>query len=209
MGENAIRYWKPFRIVALAAVLLALSFSVQAQQLDKPPMAPIDNITVTYEIRGDSENGNPTKVKITFSDRASRVRVDTFGYPQAVSPFMTVIYDGQTNQYFALAYARQKYAVRDASAIANPGLLLNPDMRYVRKGTDRVAGKICTDWDVFKDAEPRGTACVTDNGVVLRVTRLAPGAAMIVATEYKAIIAGNSMFLPPADLHLVKQKPRG
>jgi hypothetical protein len=77
------------------------------------------------------------------------------------------------------------------------GFVLNEGMTFVRRGTETVAGLKCTLWEVTS-REGAGSACVTDDGVLLR-GRGNDGKGGIEATAVRYGPQPAALFRPPAD----------
>jgi hypothetical protein len=76
-------------------------------------------------------------------------------------------------------------------------------MRINRVGKDTVAGVVCTVWDV-RGPRGGGTACITADGLLLRVQGSQPGEAP--AMEAVSVAYGPQpadLFTLPAGLHQV------
>jgi hypothetical protein len=77
------------------------------------------------------------------------------------------------------------------------GFVLNEGMTFVKRGTETVAGLKCTLWEVTS-REGAGSACVTDDGVLLR-GRGNDGKGGIEATAVRYGPQPAALFRPPAD----------
>ena len=93
--------------------------------------------------------------------------------------------------------------------------MLNSSMRYVRQGQDSVAGVPCTVWSV-SSAQVTGSACVTEDGVLLRGDGTAQngGRTTLVASEVRYDYQPPGLFEPPAgyqkmDAQRVQQGDQG
>jgi hypothetical protein len=75
---------------------------------------------------------------------------------------------------------------------------MRENMKFARKGTDTVAGTKCTVWEVTND-QGGGTACITDDGVLLRGESSGPnGEVLMTATAVSYAPLSSSVFQPPA-----------
>ena len=179
---------------ALVAVLLLGSRALAA---DQPQMAPTRPVTVTYRLSGNSHGNGPGKIEVTYDQDAKRVRMDFYRFEGSSDPMGTVIFDKTLDRVVTLIDARKAYLQRDTAGLANPGVFLGPTLTYTREGTEHFAGLTCTDWAVKKGNE-NGSACVTDDGVVLKASRGGSNAGQI---EAVAITYGP----PPASAFAIPQ----
>jgi hypothetical protein len=160
--------------LTLGILLLAVAVSVAAARAqDKPLFAPTRDVTVQYNLTGADQQNGAEKLQVAYADGGQRVRMDYFRYPEAKNPFGSLIYDGKARQVLMILPEEYTYIVRDAGKVANPSKLLDANMEFKRQGTDTVAGVNCTQWLITAYGKP-GSACVTDDGVVLRIARTEP-----------------------------------
>jgi len=68
-------------------------------------------------------------------------------------------------------------------------------MGFARKGTATVVGIPCTNWEVHRD-NGSGTACITDDGLLLRGDS-ADGNSHMIATKVSFGSLPDSVFQPP------------
>jgi len=195
-------------IAILLSALLVLPGAVAWAQ-DAPPTLPTRDVVVTYRVGGDGQDTSGRKVRLTFIGVDARVRLDMFAFPQAQSPYLTLLYDRPGGRYLTLGYAQRAIVPTEAGAAFNPGRLLSTELRYTRQDAATVLDLACTNW-AFSDADNgEGTACVTDDGVVLRLSRTGKQATRMEATSVEYGTAPDSLFVPPPDLQLMQRKPPG
>ena len=93
----------------------------------------------------------------------------------------------------------RSYALRPIGNDRNPGSFLDVDVAFRRQGTDRVTDTPCTIWRV--EAPGKGydqdTACITDDGLALRLISSKPGFASMVATSIRYGSLPDDTFAPP------------
>ncbi len=78
-----------------------------------------------------------------------------------------VIVDRTTQRMTMVMPQDRRYLEMPANDAFARGFVLSDSMRFIRKGSETVAGLKCTQWEVISQ-EGAGTACVTDDGVLLR-----------------------------------------
>lgn len=129
-----------------------------ARAQDRPPLLPTRDVAVDYRATGA---GHTTNIHVLYSAGTERLRAEAAGQ----STYLII--DG---------HARTAHVVMDRqrSVLDLPfdtdrwrGFILSDRAKFARLGTDRVLGLACTDWKV-SGPFGNGTACVTDDGVILR-----------------------------------------
>lgn len=197
-------------VPALGCVLAGLLAGPVAAQ-DHPEFHPTRPVVVTYELTGSNQTGGASKVQLSFAADPDRVRMDLYSSAGSAEPFGSLIFDKPRNRVITLIPARKAYLQRDAVGLANPGLMLSPNLQYTRAGTEQFAGLSCTDWTVRNKAQAdvAGTVCVTNDGVTLKAERGPPdpGTMRAIGIEYKT--PPDSAFEVPAGYTLMKSKTPG
>jgi hypothetical protein len=196
-----------FLVISILAATLAGSVG-GAQAQDKPALAPTRDVQVRYRLTGSNRVSNAEAMKLSFSDKDRKVRVDLFRPEDAKAAFTSIIYDQPANHVLTLWPEKYLYFEVPAAGKANPGLMLGDMMQYTRLGTATVLGEHCTEWHVSNGSEDKGTACVTDDGVVLRASRPAPLTGGIEATSLLYETPPDSIFQPDPGMRLAA-KERG
>jgi hypothetical protein len=197
-----MRWW--WYILLGAASLLHGS---PARAADLPVLAPTKDVVVTYKLTGAARQNGAPKMQVTYASQG-RVRLDFFRYVEAKVPVASLIFDPPANVVTTVLLEKHGYLRRDVGTLVSPAAPLNDKMGFKRQGAATVAGLPCTDWDVSNGTAAQGTACVTDDGVVLRMTRTKPDGVMeALGVQYGAVPAGT--FTPPADFTLLNPKPTG
>ena len=122
----------------------------------------------TYRAIKPPGSDGPAKIALTHAMTGPHDRVDLFIFPDAKTPFHSLIYDGSTGKSFTLFYQRRTVFERDASSLVVPGLTLDPTMRLTRRGEAKIVGLECTEWSVSDAKGGSQETCVASDGVVLR-----------------------------------------
>jgi hypothetical protein len=190
---------RPWLLLFGAMWLLHVS-PVRAE--DQPVLAPTKDVVVTYHLTGSSRRNGSDKLQVTYSDHG-RVRLDFFRYVEAKLPDDSLIFDPPADRVITVLPARRGYLQRDVGNLVNPGAFLNAKMTFTRQGKATIAGQTCTDWRVSNGTAGNDTACVTDDGVVLRATRDKPAEGSIVAMTVKYGPAPPDVFAVPPDFRLL------
>lgn len=183
----------------LLLVLLAASAPVLAQ--DRPPTTPTRDVDVTYRA-GQGDKVVQQRSRFRASDQ--RLRVDT------PTPGVYAIVDYRAHTLAMVSDAEQ--AVLDmpapAGGAAAGGVPAGQGgARFVRRGTDQVAGLTCTEWETTDTAGLPTLACFTDDGVMLRARR---GAQLLVVADRVAYGTQDpAVFtVPPGYAHTNSRTPR-
>ena len=116
-----------------------------------------------------------------------------------------VIVDRTTQRMVMVMPQDRRYVEMPASDAFARGFVLNESMTFVKRGAETVAGLKCTLWEVTS-REGAGTACVTDDGVLLR-GRGSDGKGGIEATSVKYGPQAAALFKPPADFSRLDVPP--
>lgn len=195
--------WRPCAILGGTLWLLHGSAVFAA---DHPVLAPTREAAVTYRLTGASQTNGATTMRVTYADHG-RVRMDFFHFLQGTVPFGSLIFDPPDDRVITLLPERHGYLQRDVGKLYNPGIMLTERMNFTRQGGTTVAGVQCTDWTVSNGAAGEGTACVTDDGLVLRATRSKPVEGSMEALDVKYGPPPADTFTPPADYKLIPSAP--
>jgi hypothetical protein len=139
------------------------------------------------------------KWQVTYADGGQRVRHDYFRWAEAKYPFVSVIYDGPANRFITVHFESRSYSDRPIGTTDNPGQLLKASMNFTRLGTSVIARAACTEWSVGfpGETDEQDTACVTDDGIVLRVDPNKPSVGMFTAIAIHYGVPPDGMFDPP------------
>jgi hypothetical protein len=183
----------------LVALLQSLwSTSSVGAQVDRPLSLPKADVTVTYRF-DNMPYGGPRKLRITYAKGGELVRVDIFRWVEAKYPSKWNIFDRPGDRLITVEPERRAYAERSIGNNPNPGALLGADTHFSRQGTDTVAHAPCTEWKVEAPGESndQDTACVTDDGIVLRLASKRPSVASLIAVDIHYGTPPDDLFSPP------------
>jgi hypothetical protein len=184
-----------------STVLLLFTQAVRAG--DRPLFAPTRTAAVTYELLGSSQRQGARKMQVTYGSDG-RVRMDFFRFPQANSPFAWLIYDPPSDRITTVLPERRGYVQRDIANLPSPGAFINAKMEFARLGEATIAGLQCTDWRVVNGSDAEASACITDDGVVLRATRTKPTAGTIEALSVQYETPSPDLFTAPASFEFIR-----
>lgn len=154
-----MRYLIP-TLVTLAGFAVA---PTPAPAQDRPPaLLPTRDVAVTYRAEG-GPGGGPQTMRMSWLVAGQKLRID----PAGGQGWMLI--DLRNTGAFVVMDAQRVVMRMTIDGAAADLLRAGPPAgaRYTRGGTDTVAGQRCTVWR-FEDADTRGTACLTQDGVMLR-----------------------------------------
>lgn len=158
------------RPIRLAALLLVLSTAVldrSAAAQDTPQIFPTRDVSVVY--RMNAGQGRTQDMTLAWLAASRSMRVDM---PGGLG-WMVADHRAQRG-FMVMEQMRMVMNIPMQQAMSQAGP--SPNARYRRTGTDTVAGTRCTVWN-FEDGSNRGNACITDDGVMLRMQGSAEGQA--------------------------------
>jgi hypothetical protein len=162
---------------------------------ERPPVAPTRDVLVTYRatapVQGRRAPAGAQTLRVATTQGGRLMRIEGVGAGDAY-----VIVDRTTQRMVMVMPQDRRFMEMPADDAFARGFVLNTSMRFVRRGADTVAGLKCTVWEVTSQ-EGAGTACVTDDGVLLR-GRGSDGKGGIEATAVKYGPQPAAMFRPPA-----------
>ena len=193
----AARYWLAMTVLCAAAVLTS---PVLAQ--DRPPLVPTRDVGVIYKLSTSSMDHSAQKLQATYVDGGQKIRLDFFRFAESKYPFATWIYNGALDRLIVVRPEKREYVEQKQFKGLIPGAWLTSDMTFEKQRIVAVAGQPCTNWAI-KSAEPKvngAIACVTDDGVVLRLTSpdtSAPPELEAVTVKYGS--PPDNVFAPPSD----------
>jgi hypothetical protein len=178
------RAWRT--VPCLSVVLLLTLWPLaggRAQQAERPLPLPTADVMVAYRFDGVPP-GTPRRMQLTYEKAGERVRIDYFRWFEAKYPYLTLIYDRPADRLISIQPERKAYIDRPIGNNINPGELLPPQMLFTRQGTSTVAFAQCTVWRLNApgEADDGATACVTDDGIVLRLAHTKPTLTTLTAT---------------------------
>jgi len=154
----------------LATAGLAMLLASPAAGQDRPIMRPTRDLAVVYHVQAAGPNGaaETRTVHMYWSGKGTRLRLETDGQ----SGFGLVDY--AAGRMTMVNLPQKAYAEVTFDADHAPGLNIPPGAQIDRSGSDTVAGLACSEWTV-RGPQGGGTACITNDGLVLRVRGAQPG----------------------------------
>lgn len=172
--------------------------SARAQPVDAPLFLPKSDVAVIYRLDGITAGG-PRKMQVTYTLAGQRVRIDYFRWFEAKYPYLALIYDHPADRLISVQPERRAYFERPIGSDFNPGILIPEDRVFTRLGTDTVARAPCTEWKLESrgNAETLSTACVTDDGIMLRLASVKPTVGSMTATNIRYGSPPAGLFEPP------------
>lgn len=162
----------------------------------KPAMRPNRDVDVTYAM---VPAGQPDALR-------QRMRWHVADQVLRVDPPMPGLY--MLVDYRARRMEMVREADRKLIVLADGGSRLpgeTPGGDYRRRGSDKVAGLACTEWDLRDNADQPVTLCVTDDGVMLRAQAGPRVMAEAVRVQYGP--QAPSVFAPPPGYETVRAEP--
>ena len=188
----------------LAATGVLASCGVALAQ-DRPPVAATRDVMVAYRATAPAQAGaqapqGAQDIRVATTQGGRLLRVEGVGAGGAY-----VIVDRTTQRMVMVMPQDRRYVEMPASDAFARGFVLNESMTFVKRGAETVAGLKCTLWEVTS-REGAGTACVTDDGVLLR-GRGSDGKGGIEATSVKYGPQAAALFKPPADFSRLDVPP--
>jgi hypothetical protein len=185
-------------LAALVATLCAPP-GASGQAPDQPVQLPTADVTVVYQFDKVPMNG-PHKLTVTYAEAGQRVRTDLFRWIEAKSPYRSTIFDRPANRLITVEPESRSYTQYGIGSAANPGEFIKPELHFKREGTATIAHAKCTEWvvDAVGKTNDGDTACVSDDGVVLRLSSKNPSVASLTATDVHYGAPPDGEFDPPA-----------
>lgn len=179
---------------------LSLLLPVIAHAQDHPQFIPNKDVAVVYRLAGGDMGNGAQKLQVTYADGGQRERIDYFRWVEAKYPFAALILDRATDKLIAINGEAKTYSESEIGKLVTPDIRFSsPDMQYTRLGIAAVAGQPCTDWTIhpIDNKVPGGTVCVTDDGLILRVTQSGIATPGMVALNVAYGTQPDSVFSPP------------
>lgn len=181
-------------LLPLAVIGFCLHGMLPAQAEKAPPLMPTRDAAVTYRVTGgNGVEKNSPEIRMHFRAEDGLMRVDTPGHDSYA------IIDRRDDRMTVVLNARHIYMDVPAGTLGDRAFMLSSSMKFRKLGTDSIAGLPCTRWQVTA-RDGSGTACVTDDGVVLMATGADTGdkhsgGLVAVAVDYAP--QPESLFHPP------------
>lgn len=182
---------------ALWAVLAACAAALPAHAQDRPPTVPLRDVDVTY--RAGQGNGMMQQ-RSRFRAADQRLRLDT------PTPGLYAIVDLRSRTMAVISDADRAVMDLPAPANAAPGGVAAA-ARFLRRGTDEVAGLACTEWETTDSGGLPTLACFTADGVLLRARRGAQVLVTATRVSYGGLDAA-AFAVPPGYAHADRTSPQ-
>jgi hypothetical protein len=181
--------------IVAAIALVAWSGAALAQE--RPPVAPTRDVLVTYRATAPTQATGPRGLPAGAQDlRVATTQGGKLMRVEGMGGGAYVIVDRTTQRMTMVMPQDRRFMEMPANDAFARGFVLNESMTFVKKGGETVAGLKCTLWEVTS-REGAGSACITDDGVLLR-GRGNDGKAGIEATAVKYGPQPAALFKPPA-----------
>jgi hypothetical protein len=178
------------------AMLVASVAAAPADQ-DRPLLLPTRDVAVTYALDHQGP-GAAKQAHVYYSASTNRLRLENPGEKQVI------IFDRAAKMTTMVMLRQHVYFQMPIDPEIELGFMLTPDMKFERAGSETIAGHRCTDWTV-QSSRVTGTACITDDGVLLLGRGregTAGGGVEAVAVSYAPQPA--SLFAPPPDFRKIE-----
>ena len=183
-------------LVLLATV--AGGQTVAAQ--DRPVILPTRDVAITYRATGPVQGQQQQHdLQVAFTSAGRLMRVEGTGGEMRGTYF---IVDHTSQRMTMVMTGDRRFVEMPVNHAFSRGFLLSDTMKFVRRGGESVAGVKCTVWDITSP-EAVGTACLTEDGVMLRGSGL-DGKGAIVATGVTYAPQSAALFRPPADFSKIE-----
>jgi hypothetical protein len=178
----------------MLAAFATTAFAGAAVAQDRPAIAPTKDVTVEYSFKV-TPKGAPVQQgqsKMSTAAGGTRMRIDGF------VPGGYMIRD-RAGGHTAMVMDTQHMVMEMPFDPARAGpFAMRENLKFARKGTDTVAGVRCTVWETQGD-QGSGTACITDDGVMLRGESSGPnGQVQMTPTSVSYAPLADSVFQAPA-----------
>lgn len=121
------------RLSAVCAAVLMAAAPALAQSSSGPPSVPTRDFAATYRTTGEEE----AELQMSWLTSEGILRVDTAGG--------TLLQDTRSNRTIILMPEERMFVDGDSDSDDGPGIgLVRPGSRVTRGGTERIAGRECT-----------------------------------------------------------------
>ncbi len=189
---------KPSIRHAAATIAVLGAFAGSARAAERPLLAPISDVTVTYALSG-SLKLDASKVTIFYHNSSRNIRMDLYHFPDSNETFGSTLIDKNKKQVMLLFPDRKGYAeIPPGNNDPSFAFMLNDKMKFTVEGYDDIARHPCTNWKVEGQASD-ATVCITTDGVLLRALKTGANAGKMEATSVVYGPIPQTTFLPPDD----------
>ena len=176
-------------------LIAALAGGQKVAAQDRPTILPTRDVAITYRASGPVQGQQQQQdLQVAFTAGGRLMRVESIGGPEGAGAY--VIVDHTAQRMTMVMTGDRRFIEMPVNSAFSRGFLLSDTMKFVRRGGESVAGVKCTVWDIASP-EAVGTACLTEDGVMLRGSGL-DGKGAIVATGVTYGPQSAAMFKPPA-----------
>ena len=159
------------RLAGATLLLLGVWFATQAARAehgdaDQPLLRPTRDVEVTYRVRNPAapRDGQPLEQRTHWLAAAQAVRIEP------PTPGLYVIIDHLARR-MSVVREGDRSVIDMVAPDGMAGLTGGSDARtYIRRSEDMVAGMGCTNWETADRDGRRTLACITADGVLLRVS---------------------------------------
>jgi hypothetical protein len=189
------------RAARLAALALATALpALPARAQERPPLFPTRDVAVTYRVSGPQAPANMPAMNIAWLAAAQTMRVDLAGMGWMVADHRA------QRGFMVMEQMRMVMNIPMDQVAGRTGL--SPNARFRRTGSGSVAGHGCTVWS-YEEGADRGTACITNDGVMLRAEGTGQGhSGTLEATQVNYGTQDPARFRLPAGYQTM-QMPQG
>jgi len=153
------------RRLALLLGLAAATLATPALAQDRPPLFPTRDVAVTYRVTGGPQPVN--EMSMSWHAAQQLMRVDLPGG-------LNFMVADQQNQRGFMVMEAQRMVMDVPMGQAAGHIQALQNARFTRMGQDRVVDTACTVWR-YEGPSQNGTACITEDGVMLRSDTAAQG----------------------------------
>lgn len=155
---------------------LALAGGVAWAQ-DRPKLIPTRDVDITYRITRPDEPTVHERVRWLAASQLERVDI-----PGGA----TSIFDHKTHYVTVLSHQTHSYL--KLKSLARGPVEPDPDAQLTRGGSATVAGLRCSIWNWINPEDQKPfSACVTDDGVPLRLVQDGKTVAQAVSVQYRTL----------------------
>ncbi len=145
-------------------LVLIVAVALPAQAQERPSVRPQQDVAVSYRVQQVGQQGEAVArtIQMYWTGQGSRLRLEVEGQPGFV------LVDFATDRTTLVMPGQHLYAEMPFDPAHAPGLDIPPGVALTKGGVESVAGVRCTDWTMH-GPQGGGTACITGDGVLLRV----------------------------------------
>jgi hypothetical protein len=205
---------KPRAVLAAALLCLAgtAAFTclpgTAAFAADHPPYVPTRDVAVAYRLQLSTGPKGEQSVRMAYTAASGRVRIEASADADSMLPGYMLI-DLAEGRLIMVVDQMRTFMEMPFDARTGAALMLSDKMAFSRHGMEKVAGLLCTSWDVTS-GQTHARLCITADGVILHAEGSDPkrgeGRLDAVSVSYTAQPA--NLFVPPAGYHKIEMPKR-